>query len=90
MRLLAFGSAAALVLAGGACAVLVGGLTGEVLTIVLVSAGLAGAVLLLFLEVGLSEERDLQREGERRWRRERKAPNEGRRPRLPQRPRRPG
>ena len=58
-----------LVLAGGVCAVLVGGVVGEVLTIVLISGGLAGALLLLFLEVGLSEERELAREEERRRRR---------------------
>ena len=43
MRILVFGLAAALVVAGGACAALVGGVTGEVLTVVLISAGLAGA-----------------------------------------------
>ncbi len=47
-----------LVLAGGICAALVHGLIGQLLTIVLLSVGLAGAVLLLFLEVGLSEDRD--------------------------------
>jgi len=67
-RVLAFGSCAALVIAGAVCAALVGGVAGEVLTIVLMSAGLAGALLLLFLEVGLSEERDLAREEERRRR----------------------
>ncbi len=66
MRLLAFGSAAALVIAGAAFAALVAGVAGEVLTIVLISGGLAGALLLLFLEVGLSEERDLARDEERR------------------------
>ena len=39
----AFGTAAALVLAGVACAVLVPGVAGEVLTIVLIAAGLGGA-----------------------------------------------
>jgi hypothetical protein len=68
LRIVAFGSAAALVLAGIACAVLVSGVTGEVLTIVLMSAGLAGALLLVFLEVGLGEERDLAREQQRRRR----------------------
>jgi hypothetical protein len=67
LRVVAFGSAVALVLAGVACAVLVGGVTGEVLTIVLMSAGLAGALLLVFLEIGLGEERDLAR-GEKRGR----------------------
>ena len=88
-RLLAFGSAAALVVAGGACAAFVGGVTGEVLTIVLMSGGLTGAVLLAFLEVGLSEERDLERAEQRRRRREQRAAGPRRRARLPQRPRRP-
>jgi hypothetical protein len=65
-RIRAFGAALALVLAGVACAVLVGGLTGEVLTIVLIAAGAAGAVLLVFLEVGYSEDRELAREEHRR------------------------
>jgi hypothetical protein len=68
-RIAAFGSAAALVLAGVACAVLVGGVAGEVLTIVLIAAGLAGALLLVFLEIGLGEERDLAREQQRKRRR---------------------
>lgn len=68
-RILAFGSAAALVLAGVAGEALLGGLAGEILAVVLVSAGLGGAVLLLFLEVGLSEDRDREREQERRRRR---------------------
>jgi hypothetical protein len=48
-RLLTFGSCAVLVLAGAACAALVDGLAGQLLTIVLLSLGLAGAVLLVFL-----------------------------------------
>jgi hypothetical protein len=61
-RVLAFGSAAALVVAGLICATLVGGLTGEVLAIALITLGLGAGVLLMFLEVGLSEERELARE----------------------------
>jgi hypothetical protein len=68
-RILSFGSCAALVIAGAVCAALVGGVTGEVLTIVLISAGLGGAVLLIFYEVGLSEDRDLESEKRRRRRR---------------------
>lgn len=90
MRIAAFGLAAALVVAGGACAALVGGVTGEVLTIVLISAGLAGALLLVFLEIGLGEEQDLAREEEDRRKRERRALDGRPRRRLPQRPRRPG
>jgi hypothetical protein len=65
-RVLWFGSAAALVVAGSICAALVGGLTGEVLAIALITLGLGAILLLLFLEVGLSEERELAREAKRR------------------------
>jgi hypothetical protein len=88
-RILAFGSAAVLVVAGGACAALVRGLTGEVLTIVLISAGLGGGLLLVFLEIGLGEERDLARDEERRRLRERRALDANRRPRPTRWPRRP-
>jgi hypothetical protein len=84
---LAFGSATALVVAGGICAVLVGGLTGEVLAIALITLGLGAAVLLVFLEVGLSEERELAREEKRR--RQRTSAGE-RRLRPRRRPRRRG
>jgi hypothetical protein len=77
-RVLAFGLAAALVVAGAICGILVGGLTGEVLAIALITLGLGAAVLLVFLEVGLSEERELSREQRRRARR---GTNGGRRPR---------
>jgi hypothetical protein len=68
-RFLAFGSAAGLVVAGLLCAVLVGGLAGEVLALALVSLGLGGAVLLVFFEVGLSEDRERARDEERPRRR---------------------
>jgi NADH:ubiquinone oxidoreductase subunit 6 (subunit J) len=86
-RVLAFGSAAALVVAGSFCAALVGGLTGEVLAIALITLGLGAVVLLLFLEVGLSEERELAREEKRRRRR---AADGERRLRPRRWPRRPG
>ncbi len=87
MRTVAFGTATAMVVAGGACAALVGGIVGELLTIVLISIGLAGALLLVFLEVGLSEERQLARDQEQRRRR---AIGARRHPRTPRWPRRPG
>lgn len=68
-RLLAFGSAAALVLAGAICAALIDGLTGQVLTIALITTGFGGAFLLVFLEIGLSEDREQARDEERRERR---------------------
>jgi hypothetical protein len=86
-RVLAFGSAATLVVSGSLCAVLVGGLTGEVLAIALITVGLGAAVLLMFLEVGLSEERELAREEKRRPRR---VTDGERRLRPRRRPRRPG
>jgi hypothetical protein len=87
LRVLAFGSAAALVVAGSSCAVLIDGLTGEVLAIALITLGLGAIVLLLFLEVGLSEERELAREEQRR---RRASGDRGRRLRPRRRPRRPG
>lgn len=57
-------------LAGIVCLAAVEGVTGEVLTIVLISAGLGGGLLLLFLEIGLGEERQLAEDEERRRKRE--------------------
>jgi hypothetical protein len=65
-RRVAFGLAATLVLAGVVCAILVGGVTGELLTIILISLGLGGGLLLVFFEIGVGEERELAREQERR------------------------
>ena len=90
LRIAAFGSAAALVIAGLACSILVAGVTGEVLAVVLMSVGFAGGVLLLFLEVGLGEERDLARDQELRRSREKRALGVRRGARLARRPRRPG
>ena len=65
-RIFAFGSAAALVVAGAICVALIGGLLGQVLAIALITAGLGAALLLLFYEVGLSEDRERAREQRRR------------------------
>jgi hypothetical protein len=88
-RIFSFGSAALLVLAGTLCAIFVAGLTGQVLAISLITVGLGAAVLLVFYEVGLSEERELAREDERRRRTEEKG-REARPTRSWRRPRRPG
>jgi hypothetical protein len=71
------------------CAVLIRGLTSDVLAIALVSVGLGGALLLVCLEVGLSEDRARARDEKRRRERARRR-LEARRPPLPRRPRRPG
>ena len=73
-RALSFGSAAALVVAGLVCAALVHGKLGDALAIGLVTLGLGAAVLLVFLEVGLSEERELAKEEQRRRRASEKPP----------------
>jgi hypothetical protein len=86
-RVLSFGSAAALVVAGAICAALIGGSTGDAVAIALITLGLGAALLLMFLEVGLSEERDLAKEEARR--RQRAADRE-RRLRPRRWPRRPG
>ena len=65
-RVLAFGSAAALVVAGSICFVVIDGVIGELLAIALITLGLGAIVLLAFLEVGLSEEQDLARDEQRR------------------------
>jgi DNA-binding transcriptional MocR family regulator len=65
-RIVAFGSAGALVVAGASCIALIDGLAGQVLAIALVSLGLGGALLLAFFEVGLSEDQDRAREKRRR------------------------
>ena len=89
-RILAFGSAGVLVLTGGLCTVLVGGVTGQVLTIVLASLGLGGALLLVFLEVGMSEDRERARDDVRRRKRAERSAAAGRRPWSRRWPRRPG
>ena len=69
-RIRAYGACVALLVIGGACALLVDGLTGQVLMIAFEMAGLGGALLLVFFEVGVSEDQARERE-ERRQRRRR-------------------
>ena len=58
-----FGSAAALVIVGAICAVAIGGGTGPILALVFIGVGLVLATSLVFLEVGLSEDRERARSG---------------------------
>jgi hypothetical protein len=76
-----------LVVAGAACGVLVGGLTGQVLLIALTMVGLGGALLLVFLEVGLSEDHERERDERRRREAARKSVDPPRWPWLPRGPR---
>jgi hypothetical protein len=67
-RVLAYGSAAVAVVAGSIVGALVDGRTAGAIAIALVTLGLGAVVLLLFYEVGLSEEREVAREQRRRER----------------------
>jgi hypothetical protein len=61
-RLVAFGSACALVLVGGISAIVIGGTTGVIVATTLATLGLGAIVLLVFYEIGLSEDRELAKE----------------------------
>jgi hypothetical protein len=93
-RILAFGTAAAVAIAGGICGAVIHGLIGQLLAFVLISFGLGGAVLLVFLEVGLSEDRDRARAQARAQARASERPARATKPRQrpqpPRWPRRPG
>ena len=91
-RIIAFGTAGALVVAGIICAIVIGGLAGQLLTFVLIALGLCGAVLLVFYEIGLSEDQDRAREQRAKETRERASAPRRRGRRLQPHPwrRRPG
>jgi hypothetical protein len=61
----AFGSAAGVAVIGGICAAVFPGLTGQLLALVLISVGLGAVVLLVFYEVGLSEDKERAAEQDR-------------------------
>ncbi len=60
-RIASFGSAGLLVVAGAVCAAVIGGGTGQILALVLIGIGLVAITSLVFLEVGLSEDRERAR-----------------------------
>jgi hypothetical protein len=68
-RLIAYGTAALAVVVGFVVAALDSGTFSDALAIVLISLGFGGALLLLFYEVGLSEDRARAREEEEKERR---------------------
>ena len=73
-RIVAFGLAGALAVVGVLCGVLIDGLAGQVLAIALISFGVGGALLLVFYEVGLSEDHEREREERARRRKRRSTP----------------
>lgn len=88
-RILAFGSAGAVAVIGGVSAAVFPGLTGQLLALVLISLGLGAIVLLVFYEVGLSEDKERAAEEARRDERADRGATTHPRPRLrSRRPRR--
>ena len=80
-RLLGFGSAALLVVAGAVSAAAIGGGLGDGLALVLIGLGAVEATSLVFLEVGLSEDRERdaeQRARDRAAERRERPPRSGR------------
>jgi hypothetical protein len=61
-RIGAFGASGVLVAGGILCAVLIGGFVGPLLALMLIGSGLVLVTSLVFLEVGLSEDRDRELE----------------------------
>jgi hypothetical protein len=61
-RITAFGSALGLVVAGVVCLAAIAGGAGQILGFLLIGLGLVLATSLVFLEVGLSEDRERARE----------------------------
>ena len=86
-RALWYGSAALMLVAGGLLAELISGTLGQVLGFVVLGFGLVLITSLVFLEVGLSEDREREREREVSEREEGEPPRQRRprrlRPRLP-------
>ena len=74
-RIVAYGSAAAASVAGGICAAVTSGVTGEVVGWTVVTLGLGAIILLVFYEIGLSEDRELAKEEAARRRERRSIPD---------------
>jgi hypothetical protein len=89
-RIAAIAAIALAVIAGIVCVIAIGGTTGGVLAIVMIGGGLGAGALLLFLEVGLSEERERAVESARRQERPSRHLHPPRLRRMARRPRRLG
>ena len=74
-RVLSFGAAAAAMVAGVIAGAIVGGITGEAIALAFVSVGAIAVVSLIFLEVGLSEDREREREAREARRAPRRPPS---------------
>jgi hypothetical protein len=88
-RIRAYGSAAGLMLVGVICGFVVPGLTGDIIRLSLITLGLGAVLLLVFYEIGLSEDKARAREEEERRRRRPEHDEPPRRSWFSSRPRRP-
>jgi hypothetical protein len=84
-RVKAYGSVAVVMVIGVLFRVVLGGFVGEIVALTLLSLGAGAILLLVFLEVGLSEDRERAEEEDKRRRRAalRHSPRTGSRPRRP-------
>lgn len=87
-RIWAYGSALAAIVAGVLCRVLIGGFAADLAALALISIALGAVLLLVFVEVGLSEDHEREQEEERIRRLARRLEDrpKRRRPRFPRRP----
>ncbi|HEX6459991.1 MAG TPA: hypothetical protein VF032_13825 [Thermoleophilaceae bacterium] len=67
-RIRAYGAAAALAVVGGICGFVVSGLPGQIIRLSLITLAMGAVLLLVFYEIGLSEDRARAREEEERRR----------------------
>ncbi|MGZ4200827.1 MAG: hypothetical protein ACXVRH_02080 [Thermoleophilaceae bacterium] len=88
-RLWSYGSIVAVILVAGLCRLLIGGFAVEVAALSVISLGLGAILLLVFYEVGLSEDREREREEAAAVQRRRVQASHRREQRSPLRPRRP-
>ena len=65
-RILSFGSAAVVVVIGAIAGIVIGGYTGAIIGSAIATLALGAIVVLVFLEIGLSEDRDRAEEERRR------------------------
>ena len=89
-RILAYGSAAGLMLIGVICGFAVPGLVGDIIRLSLITLGMGAVLLLVFYEIGLSEDKARAKEEEERRERQPEHEEPQRQRWLPRRPRRPG
>jgi uncharacterized membrane protein YfcA len=84
-----YGSAAALMAVGVIAGFAVSGLVGDIIRLTLLTLGMGWVLLLVFYEIGLSEDKARAKEDEERRRHQPEHEEPDRRPWLRRRPRRP-